>query len=220
MVVFENATEDKLRNSAIACIVMILAAMQRHDEAKQYAELYPKGADLDRATVMGWALTGEEKHTHSQEVLMSHLDGMMRILVNQVSADNPNLKDMEYLECAEKAIQIMIPSGEYNRYYDDLLDIAIYKAQIYAYSDPDKAIEELRKAREYAVKFDELFMHAPTVIPFNSPFFNALSYDSSALLVYGPLEENRRMDNFQWWLSGKCFDVIRARSDFQQLADA
>ena len=219
MVVFENATDDKMRNSAIAGIVMILAAQQRHDEAKRYAELYPKSTDLDRAAVMGWALTGEENHVHSQEVLMSHLDGMMRILVNQVSADNPNLKDMEYLDCAEKTIHLMIPSGEYNRYYDDLMDIAIYKAQIYAYSDPEKAIEELKKAREYAVTFDDLFMRAPTVIPFNSPFFSALSYDSANLLVYGPLEENRRMDNFKWWLSGRCFDVIRERSDFQQLAN-
>ena len=82
MVVFENATDDKLKNSAIAGIVMILAAQQRHDEAKKYAELYPKSTDLDRATVMGWALTGEEKRIHSQEVLMSHLDGMMRILTS------------------------------------------------------------------------------------------------------------------------------------------
>ena len=217
-VVFENATDEKLRNSALAGIVLNLSALHRYDEAKKYAEMYPQNIGLDKATVMGWALTGEEKHNHSQEILMSHLDGMMRILVYKTNSDNPNLKDLEYLECAEKTIHAMIPSGEYNRYYDDLIDIAIYKAQIYAYTDPPKAIEELKKAREYAVTFDNLFMRTPTAVPFNSPFFNALSYNSADLLVYGPLEENKRIDNYKWWLSGRCFDVIRECSDFQQLA--
>ena len=148
---------------------------------------------------------------------MRHFDGMLRILINKADSNNPNLKDLDYLECAEKAIHSMIPSGEYNRYYDDLIDIAIYKAQIYAFTDPQKAIEELEKARDYAVTFDKLFMLTPTAISYNSPYFNLLSFDSADLLVYGPLENNRRIDNFKWWLSGKCFDIIRELSEFQQL---
>ena len=218
-IVFENATDEKLKNSALAGIVMNLAALRRNDEAKKYAEMYPKTLTLDKDTVMGWALTGEEKNKHSQKVLMGHLDGMLRILVNKKSANNPNLKDMEYLECAEKAIQSMIPSGEYNRYYDDLIDIAIYKAQIYAFTDPKKAIKELEKARDYAVTFDKLFMLKPTVISYNSPYFNLLSFDSADLLVYGSLEDNKRIDRFKWWLSGKCFDAIRELCEFQQLTN-
>lgn len=218
-VVFENTDDDKLKNSALAGIVMILSALKRNDEAKKYAEMYPKTLVLDKDTVMGWALTGEEKDKHSQKVLMGHLDGMLRILIGKANSDNPNLKDFEYLECAEKIIHAMIPSGEYNRYYDDLIDISIYKAQIYAYSDPQNAIEELKKAFEYAKTFDKLFMHDPTVISFNSPYFNLLSFDSADLLVYGPLEDNKRVDNFKWWLSGKCFDTLRENSDFQQLVN-
>ena len=216
-VVFENATDEKLKNSALAGIVINLAALRRNNEAKKFAEMYPQTLVLDKDTVMGWALTGEEKNKHSQKVLMRHFDGMLRILINKADSNNPNLKDLDYLECAEKAIHSMIPSGEYNRYYDDLIDIAIYKAQIYAFTDPQKAIEELEKARDYAVTFDKLFMLTPTAISYNSPYFNLLSFDSADLLVYGPLENNRRIDNFRWWLSGKCFDIIRELSEFQQL---
>lgn len=216
-VVFENATDEKLKNSALAGIVINLAALRRNNEAKKFAEMYPQTLVLDKDTVMGWALTGEEKNKHSQKVLMRHFDGMLRILINKADSNNPNLKDLDYLECAEKAIHSMIPSGEYNRYYDDLIDIAIYKAQIYAFTDPQKAIEELEKARDYAVTFDKLFMLTPTAISYNSPYFNLLIFDSADLLVYGPLENNRRIDNFKWWLSGKCFDMIRELSEFQQL---
>ena len=93
----------------------------------------------------------------------------------------------------------------------------MYKAQIYAETNPKKAIEELKKAREYAQTFDALFMQAPTVLPFDSPYLNLLDFDSADLLIYGPLENNLRIDNFKWWISGKCFDVIRDRSDFQEL---
>ena len=218
-VVFENATDEKLKNSALAGIVMNLAALRKNDEAKKFAEMYPKTLVLDKETVMGWALTGEEKNKHSQKILMRNLDGMLRILVNKADSNNPNLKGLEYLECAEKAIHSMFPSGEYNRYYDYLIDIAIYKAQIYTFIDPLKAIKELEKARDYAVTFDNLFMLEPTAIPYNSPYFDLLSFDSADLLVYGPLEENKRIDTFKWWLAGKCFDVIRELSEFQQLAN-
>ncbi len=219
-VVFENATDEKLKNGALAGIVMTLSALQRNDEAKKYAEMYPQAPVLDKDTVLGWALTGEEKNKHLQKVMMGYFDRMIRILCNKVSSDNPNLKNLEYLDCAEILIKNMIPSEEYNRYYDDLIDIAIYKAQIYSYTDPGKAIAELKKAREFAKIFDDLFMQAPTVIPFNTPYFNLLSFNSSDLLVYGPLEDNKRIDRFKWWLSGKCFDVISERSDFKELLNS
>lgn len=212
--VFENAADEKLKNGALAGIVMVLAALKRNDEAKKYAEMYPSNIILDKDTVMSWALTGEDKSRHSQQMLMNHFDGMLRILI---ASDNPDLEKIEHLECAEKLIKTMIPSGEYNRYYDDLMDIAIYKAQRYSYTEPQKAIEELKKARAYAEIFDDLFMRAPTAIPFNSPYFSLLDYDSADLLVYGPLEENKRIDNLKWWLSGRCFDSIREYSDFKEL---
>ena len=79
------------------------------------------------------------------------------------------------------------------------------------------AEKELKKARTYAEIFDDLFMHAPTTVPYNSPYFDLLDFDSTDLLVYGPLEENKRIDIFKWWMSGKCFDALRENSEFQKL---
>ena len=215
-IVFENTTDNELRNSGLASIVRVLAALKRNDEAKKYAEMYPSNIALDKDTVMSWVLTGEDKKKHSQQLLMNYLDRMLRILI---ASDNPDPKNLQNLECVEKILKIMFPSEEYTRYYDDLMDVAIYKAQMYSCADHQKTIEELKKARTYAEIFDDLFMHAPTTVPYNSPYFDLLDFDSTDLLVYGPLEENKRIDNFKWWLSGKCFDALRENSEFQKLLD-
>ena len=86
-------------------------------------------------------------------------------------------------------------------------------------SSSGQDLEELEKARDYAVTFDNLFMLEPTAISYHSPYFDLLSFDSADLLVYGSLEDNKRIDNFKWLLSGKCFDIIREYSEFQQLVN-
>lgn len=214
-VVFENTDDETLKNSALAGIVMNLSGLHRNDEAVRYAEQYPDAPVLDKKTVMGWALTGEEKERHSQKILMEHLDGMLWILIEKADPQNPNLKRMESLDCAEGLIHMLFPGGEYNRYYDELFLIFIYKAIIYANHAPEKAADALKQARSYAQAFDDLFMREPAAIPYRSPFFNLLNYDSADLLLYGSLEENRLTDRFRWWLSGACFDVIREREDFK-----
>jgi len=213
-VVYERTTDAVLKYDALAGIVMTLVDLKRNDEAIKYAEMYPDNIGLNKDTLMNWILTGEEKRRHSQQMLMNYFDGMLGVLC---ASDCPDPKNIEYLECAERLIKTMFPSGEYTRYYDDLMDIAVYKALKYVYTDPQKSVEELKKAREYAEIFDDLFMHKPTAIPYNSPYFDLLDYDSADLLVYGPLEANKRMDNFNWWLSALQFDAIRERDDFQAL---
>ncbi len=217
LVVLENADDDELKNSAIVGVVNTLSALRRNDEAVKYAEMYPAAPRLDKNTVMGWALTGEAKERHMQNVLKWHLDDILRILTDKRDANNPNLHREDCLDCAEKLLQTFFPSGEYNFYYDDLYLIYIERAVTLARKNPEKAIESLKTARRYAETLDDLFMRAPTAVPYNSPFFDLLRFDSADLLIYGPLEENRRTDNFSWWLSGKCFDPIRERKDFQEL---
>ncbi len=217
LVVLENASDERLKNSAIVGIVKVLSALRRNDEAVKYAEMYPDAPNLDKKTVMGWALAGEAKEKHMQNVLRWHLDDMLRILIDKRDANNSNLYREDCLDCAEKILQAFFPSGEYNSYYDDLYLIYIERAVTLARKNPEKAIEALKTARRYAETLDDLFMREPTAIPYNSPFFDLLHFDSADLLIYGPLEENRRIDNFSWWLSGKCFDPIRDREDFQKL---
>lgn len=216
-IVFENTTDEKMKNNALASIVMTLSAQHRNDEAIRYAEMYPDTPRLDKNTVMGWALTGDTKEKHTQKTLMRNLDEMLGILIEKSDRANPNLKRMEYLDCAEALIRLMFPENEYNRYYDELFLIYIYKAIILAYREPPKAIEALKQARAYAEAFDRTFMDIPVNVPYHSPFFDMLTFDSADLLIYGSLEENKRIGNYRWWLSGPCFDVIRDRNDFQEL---
>lgn len=218
LIVFENAVDNKLKNSVLPSIVQNLSVLRRNDEAVKYAELYVSTPTLDKDTVMGWALTGEQKNKHSQEMLMKHLNSMLQILINKKDPDNSNLMESDHLECAETIIRLMFPSGEYNHYYEDLFMIHIFKAQNFADHDPEKAVEALKQARLCAKYYDNQFVNAPSELPYHSPYFDLLSFDSSnPLLVYGPLTENKLIDHFEWWLSAVHFDTLRERSDFQSL---
>jgi len=136
--VWEHSEEPERKQSAAASLVMTLAALRRYGEAKEYAEAYPDNPVPDKQTVMGWALTGEEKEEHRRQQILSHLDSLLNLLIECPDPDNANLKRMENLQTARQLIALMIPDDSIPRYNDDLLTIHVYMAQIQQYSDQDQ----------------------------------------------------------------------------------
>ena len=86
--------------------------------------------------------------------------------------------------------------------------------RVFLTTDPDSAIESLTEARQYAEEFDRLYMNHPVCRPFTSPFFDRLSFDSADLLVYGPLKDNLRTDDFRSMVTPQTFPALRDREDF------
>lgn len=215
--VFENADDEELKRQANADIVMALSSLGRWDEAKAYAEVYPESPKPSKETVMSWALSGAEKRRHEQEQLRRYFELAISGLTNIRDRDDPNLNDLDSLLAAESLIRFLVPDGNYLDWYDYLFIISIYKAQNYQYTDPEKAVACLREAREYAEAFDKLFTHEPKKYTYTSPLFDLVEIETKDFLYDGTAEENRRAGSFRWWLSGKCFDPLREREDFQAL---
>ncbi|MBQ7931862.1 MAG: hypothetical protein IJ334_12710 [Clostridia bacterium] len=146
---------------------------------------------------------------------MNALDELLRNISGAASHDAKN--QFACLDCAKNLILTLIPDGNYLRYLDTLKDLAVAHAKLLQDTDPDSAIESLTKARQYAEEFDRLFMNHPVCRPFTSPFFDRLSFDSAELLVYGPLKDNLRTDDFRSMVTPQTFPALRDREDFWEI---
>lgn len=217
--VFDSTEDEKLRDKANVSIVMALSSLGRHAEAGVYADRYPDTPSPDRNTLIGWTLTGMEKRMHHQEQLRCHIEQVISDLTDLQDADDSNLRDLTSLLWAENLIRLFLPDGNYLHWNDYLFLISIFKAQNYQHTDPAKAINCLQKAKEYAAAFDSLILPDVKKCRFTTPLLNLPEVDMAAYLYDGPPAENSRMDSFFWWLSGKCFDPLRERADFQSLAE-
>ncbi|MBR6515167.1 MAG: helix-turn-helix transcriptional regulator [Clostridia bacterium] len=214
--VFEN-TDGELQNDVLTGIVMTLAVLKRNEEAKKYALMYPKTQTIDRDTLLGYALNGEEKLEHSQKMILKHLDALISIMTNIRDKNDPNKQELKYLTCSENIINIFFPAGDYNRYYDEMMLISIYKAIIYQYEDKEKALESLINAKKYAECFDRLFITNPSKVKYDTPYLDQLEFDAQELVIIGQREENKRIDIFKSWLDGACFDILREYAGYNDL---
>lgn len=214
--VFENA-DGELQNEVLASIVTSLAVLKRNEESKKFALMYPKPPAIDRDILLGYALTGDEKLKHSQNMILKHLDALISIMTNIRDKDDPNKQELKYLLCAENIINTFFPTGNFNRFYDEMMIISIYKAIIYQYEDKEKALNSLKDAKKYAACFDRLFMDKPSKIKYDTPYLDKLEFDTQELVIIGPREENKRIDIFRSWLDGTCFDTLREHIGFKSL---
>ncbi len=214
--VFENS-DGKLQNEVLAEIVMSLTVLNRNEEAKKYALMYPKPPAIDRDTLLGYALTGDEKLKHTQNMILKYLDALIYIMTNIRDKDDPNKQELKYLLCTENIISIFFPTGNYNRFYDEMMLISIYKAIIYQYEDKEKAIESLKNAKDYAECFDRLFITTPSKVKYDTPYLDKLEFDAQELVIIGSREENKRIDIFKSWLGGACFDTLREHIECKNL---
>ncbi len=214
--VFENA-DGELQNEVLAKIIKSLAVLKRNEESKKYALMYPKPPAIDRDTLLGYALTGDEKIKHTQNMILKHLEALIFIMTNIRDKDDPNKQELKYLLCAEDVINTFFPVGDYNRFYDEMMLISIYKAIIYQYENKEKAFNSLKDAKKYATCFDRLFMGKPSKVKYNTPYLDKLVFDTKKLVIDGPPEENKRIDIFRSWLDGSCFDTLREYTGFKSL---
>lgn len=118
--VFDNS-EGKLRNDALVSIVSALAVLGRNGEAKKYAMMYPETPGIDRDSLIGYALTGDEKLKRLQKMMLKHIDALISIMINIKDPNDPNKQELKYLRCAEDVINTFFPTGDYNVFYDQMM---------------------------------------------------------------------------------------------------
>ncbi len=202
--VIENTTDEKTRTSAIQGIVQYLCFRGRHDEAKKYAELYPKNLVISKDRVLLDCLQGQEKIIHSQKMLKC----MLTDILNHIGDS-----DMIACEAQEKIIQAIIPDGNYLFYNDYLAHNYQSRARIYVtQGNYEMAIECLQKSLEYAVASDEADKKH-TVYRFTSPFLNYYEYDTDNLWRTGGC---KYVEAFYETIKCAPFDQLQGREDFQK----
>lgn len=203
--VIENATDERVKASAIQGIVQYLSIRGRNEEALKYAETYPDNYPLSREEVMLTCLSGEAEKILSQKLLNRWLTD----IVNLVGECSP-----EACIAQEQIINALIPDGNYLYYNCFLSDSYTSRARMYvARQEFEKAVEALQTARKYAIAYDE-FMKNNTTYHFTSPFLNSVEYNTADICRSG---STTRLEDFYAALSRSAFDSIRDREDFNNL---
>ena len=171
--VLECADDGELKESAIFDIVLALSWLGRRDEAKVYAELYPKD-NKHKCMVMENCLEGEEKRRYHQQATMEHIRELFSIHLGFVYSS-------EILDIKENIIRAMIPDGNFLGFWEFLSHIDLARAGVCdKRAEHDEAVSWIRRALECAVKYDSL----EGKIRYTSPLFDLLLYDADTKHKY------------------------------------
>lgn len=203
--VIENAPEGEIRASSIQGIVQDLAFRGRNDEAKAYAELYPKNLPVSRDDVLLTCLCGEERTLHIQNML----DRAMLDLLNLIGRNSELACDAQ-----ERILEIMIPDKNYLYYNCILADNYFMRTRFMTEKrNYDAAIEMLKKAFYYAAEYDRC--EKMESFTYTSPFFSLLEVRTEEIVRTGTntwTEELReRLAKNPWYAP------LRDREDFRAL---
>lgn len=206
-IVIENATDEKLREDAIAAIVQQLSYAGRMEEAKEYALLYP---EEKRDEIEQYYLEGEELIKHKQKLLMKEYGHLLSKL--------NYFFDEYHLQIAVGIIKLFFSDENY-------LD-EHYVLYFYEYTNSKKALREerledalehLSKAKYHAAEMDKIEFDAPGEYRYTAPLFDRLTVDTSTFLH---TNDGPALQELAKQLETSEFDVLRNDNRFQELLNS
>ncbi len=203
--VIENATDERIKASAIQGIVQYLSFRGRDEEALEYAKQYPENYSMSREDVMLTCLHGEEKKILTQKMLNRHLTDMLNLIERN---------SMEACIVQEQIINAVIPDGNYLYYNTFLVDNYVARAVFYTRNNEnEKAMEALKKAQKFAIDYDS-FLKDYQTYRFTSPFLSAEEHNTADICRSGT---STRKEDFIDFVKRSDFDALRNREDYQEL---
>jgi len=203
--VIENATDERIKASAIQGIVQYLSFRGRDDDALEYAKQYPENYSMSREDVMLTCLHGEEKKILTQKMLDRHLSDMLNLI---------ECKSMEACIAQEQIINAIIPDGNYLYYNTFLVDNYVSRAVFYMRdNETEKAMDALKKARKFAIDYDS-FLNDHQTYRFTSPFLSAEERNTADICRSGT---STHKEDFIERVKRSGFDALKDREDFQEL---
>ncbi|MBQ8215130.1 MAG: helix-turn-helix transcriptional regulator [Clostridia bacterium] len=203
-IVIENATDEKLRENAIAAIVQQLSYAGRKEEAMEYALLYP---EEKRDEIEQYYLEGEELIKHKQKLLKKEYGHLLSKL--------NYFFDEYHLQIAVGIIKLFFPDENY-------LD-KHYILFVYELTNSKKALKEerssdalahLKKAKHHAAEMDKIEFDAPGEYRYTAPLFDKLTVDTSTFLH---TNDGPALKELAKQLENPEFDVLRSDDRFQDL---
>ncbi len=203
--VIRNSIDEKLRTRARHGIVLALHYAGRIAEAKTYA--MSEENERERDELLVWGLEGEEKKRHCQKLAEQKLSEFLFQLTLTAGENS-----LEAYDAVEKILEILFPDGNYLFYHNTLQYNAIKKAFcLCKMKKYDDALVQLKKARYHAEEMTKFGRESS--YHFTNPLFCLLEGEKHVSDA-----SQTDLDDFFLSLENQCYDPIRDREEFRQLA--
>ena len=209
LTVYENAKEEELRNSALWSLILSYKVLNRPDEARHYAELYPEKDSTTRDDAMLLVLTGEERKKLRQKMLIDVVNRLYRVLDNFYEDD----RLVDETDCMKETIlRTLIPDGNYLEFAFKLFCQRIGQAKRASKAgDRAAALRFLKEAAGFGLEYDRAVQNG--TMCFTAPLLNGYvssdpEYREGNFTCAGELREE---------MDAKVFDPVRESPEFQAI---
>ena len=213
LIILESCDDTELRNNAISGLVFANKSLNRIDEAKKYALMYPNAPETSRESLLAVCLKGDELVNHRQKILRKELGGLCNALFEIWAYDNCDKRYAnKALEAEEKILKIIIDDNNFNGFNVSMYLIKEKQAEIAVKSGNfDDAIHFLKQAKKYAIEYDK-------VKEKRNGKFTCLLLDNYEDDYTDSRIESLLVDSWKnEVLKNTIFDVLRERKEFQCL---
>ena len=213
LMILDNCDDTELRNEAISGLVFANKSLNRIDEAKKYALMYPEAPETSRESLLAVCLKGEELADHRQKILRKRLGDLCNALFEMWVYDNCDKRyASKALDAEEKILKIIIDDDNFNGFSVSMYLIKEKQAEIaVANGNFDEAIHFLEQAKKYATEYDKV--KEKRTGKFTCSLLDHYEDDYTDSRVESLLVDSWKKEVF----ANKVFDVLREREEFQCL---
>ena len=213
LMILDNCDDTELRNEAISGLVFANKSLNRIDEAKKYALMYPEAPETSRESLLAVCLKGEELADHRQKILRKGLGDLCNALFEMWVYDNCDKRyASKALDAEEKILKIIIDDDNFNGFSVSMYLIKEKQAEIaVANGNFDEAIHFLEQAKKYATEYDKV--KEKRTGKFTCLLLDHYEDDYTDSRVESLLVDSWKKEVF----ANKVFDVLREREEFQCL---
>lgn len=212
LIVYENCTDEKLKNNALWTIICAYRYSARTNEAKKYALLYPESNPTGRDDALALCLEGEELLIHEQGMLSDALAKLCGIL-DRMGNYQADTRTRACAEAGKTIIEAIIPDGNELRFSFYLSSFHQRLAEVaLAENEYDSAVKELEQALEYADAGDRAMEGGK--MRYTCLLLDHYDYDYSACRRFDTSEKDRLLERLR---ESAVYAPLREREDFQAL---
>ena len=213
LMILENCDDTDLRNQAISDLVYANKSLNRIDEAKKYALMYPETPETSRESLLSVCLKGDELTVYRQKMVKKWLGKLCTALFEMWGYGNCDQRYVKKaLEAEEQILRTVIDDDNFNGFNVNMYLIKERKAEISANNGNfDEAICFLKQAKKYAVEYDKVNENRNS--KFTCLLLDRYEEDYTDSRIESPLVDSWKKEV----LENTAFDVLREREDFQCL---
>lgn len=211
--ILEDCDDANIRNKAISCIVWDYNVLERYDEAKKYALMYPDQPETTWEQILCRCLQGEELVALRRKIVVDALDKLCDALHHMWGYSD--MYDPLAMEIEEKVIRTVIDDENYLSFHWHMHYIYLERTRIaIEKGEYDLAVKHLAEVKKHAVGRDKL--NEDGVSYYTCPILNRNTVDvkDGRALGFTHLEYFKEL-----LAEDKIYEPLRDRDDFKKLLE-